>query len=52
MRLLTLDLEQLRDEIDGILILLEDDNTSEALDELEIQRGTIDTILNKAGRSV
>ena len=45
-----IDLEELQHELQHVLDLLDDDNSEEALDELELQRGTIDTMLNKAGR--
>lgn len=50
MRLLAMDVEALQEELTHVLALLEDDNVSDALDELECQRGTIDTILTNAGR--
>ena len=50
MRTLSADIADLVMELEVVLELLDVDNLSEALDELELQRGTIDTILTKAGR--
>ncbi len=44
------DLADLMAELENISFLLDDGNSEEALDELEAQRGTIDTMLTKAGR--